>query len=169
MSGLDDEKEALLAAKAEGASQASSDEEADARRVAAIESGQKLDSSGGFSCETFLPCDPRRWLHRFLLLFLMCSLSFGSYYVYDNPAALEKTIINVMHVSVTQYALLYSLYSWPNVILSVFGGYLIDRVLGIRLGTIIFSSFVCAGQLVFAFGAFVDKYWLMLVGRFVFG
>jgi MFS family permease len=123
----------------------------------------------GFSCETFLPCDPRRWLHRFLLLFLMCMLSFGSYYVYDNPASLEKTIINVMGVSVTQYALLYSLYSWPNVILSVFGGYLIDRVLGVRLGTLIFSSFVCLGQLVFALGAFVDKYWLMLVGRFVFG
>ena len=24
-------------------------------------------------------------------------------------------------------------------------------------------------QLVFAFGAFVDKYWLMVAGRFVFG
>ena len=48
-----------------------------------------------FSCETFLPCDPRRWMHRFLLLFLMCMLSFGSYYVYDNPAALERTILNV--------------------------------------------------------------------------
>lgn len=51
-----------------------------------------------------------------------------------------------MKVSVTQYALLYSLYSWPNVILSVFGGYLLDRVFGVRLGTIIFSAFVCLGQ-----------------------
>lgn len=34
-------------------------------------------------------------MHRFLLLFLMCMLSFGSYYVYDNPAALERTILNV--------------------------------------------------------------------------
>lgn len=48
-----------------------------------------------FSCSTFLPCDPTRWMHRFLLLFLMCSLSFGSYYVYDNPAALQRTIMNV--------------------------------------------------------------------------
>ena len=52
----------------------------------------------------------------------------------------------VMEVSVTKYALLYSLYSWPNVILSVFGGYLLDRVLGVRLGTLIFSGFVCLGQ-----------------------
>ena len=51
-----------------------------------------------------------------------------------------------MGVSVTKYALLYSLYSWPNVILSVFGGYLLDRVFGVRLGTVIFSVFVCLGQ-----------------------
>ncbi len=49
----------------------------------------------GFSCDTFLPCDPRRWMHRFLMVFLMCSLSFGSYYVYDNPAALQRTFTNV--------------------------------------------------------------------------
>lgn len=34
-------------------------------------------------------------MHRFMLLFLMCMLSFGSYYVYDNPTALERTILNV--------------------------------------------------------------------------
>ena len=49
----------------------------------------------GFKCSTFLPCDPKRWMHRFLLLILMCLLSFGSYYVYDNPAALQRTIMNV--------------------------------------------------------------------------
>lgn len=51
-----------------------------------------------------------------------------------------------MQVSVTEYTLLYSLYSWPNVILSVFGGYLIDRVFGVRMGTLVFSAFVCLGQ-----------------------
>ena len=55
-----------------------------------------VESEGsGFSCETFLPCDPRRWMHRFLMIFLMCMLSFGSYYVYDNPAALQRTLMNV--------------------------------------------------------------------------
>lgn len=51
-----------------------------------------------------------------------------------------------MGVSVTEYALLYSIYSWPNVILSVFGGYLIDRVFGVRVGTLVFSTFVTLGQ-----------------------
>ena len=52
----------------------------------------------------------------------------------------------MFRLDVTQYATLYAVYSYPNIVLSIFGGYLIDRVFGIRLGTIIFSSFVCVGQ-----------------------
>jgi hypothetical protein len=37
-----------------------------------------------------------------------------------------------MDVSTADYALLYALYSWPNVVLSCLGGYLIDKVFGIR-------------------------------------
>lgn len=48
-----------------------------------------------YALEFFLPCDPRRFLHRYFMLALMCFLSFGSYYVYDNPAALQNTIISV--------------------------------------------------------------------------
>ena len=42
-----------------------------------------------------LPCDPSRWMHRYFMLFFMCMLSFGSYYVYDNPTALQRTIMKV--------------------------------------------------------------------------
>uniref|UniRef100_A0A6Q2Y092 Lysosomal dipeptide transporter MFSD1 n=1 Tax=Esox lucius TaxID=8010 RepID=A0A6Q2Y092_ESOLU len=38
-----------------------------------------------------------------------------------------------------------------------------------RLGTIIFALFVCIGQVIFAAGALLDRFWLMEVGRFVFG
>lgn len=74
-----------------------------------------------------------------------------------------------MKIDVTHFTLLYSLYSWPNVILSVFGGYLLDRVFGIRLGTVIFSAFICLGQLIFALGAFFNSFATMAAGRFVFG
>ena len=30
-----------------------------------------------YRCNNFLPCDPRRYMHRFLMLILMCFLSFG--------------------------------------------------------------------------------------------
>ena len=45
--------------------------------------------------DSVLPCDPRQWMHRYFMLFFMCMLSFGSYYVYDNPTALQRTIMNV--------------------------------------------------------------------------
>lgn len=51
-----------------------------------------------------------------------------------------------MKVNNFKYNLLYSLYSWPNVILSLIGGVLIDRVFGVRIGTVIFSVFVTIGQ-----------------------
>ena len=51
-----------------------------------------------------------------------------------------------MGVDNTQYNLLYSLYSWPNVILSLIGGVLIDRWIGVRIGTVLFSVLVTVGQ-----------------------
>jgi len=38
------------------------------------------------------------------------------------------------------------------VILCFFGGFLLDRVFGVRLGSIIFCLFVLVGQLIFALG-----------------
>ena len=75
----------------------------------------------------------------------------------------------VMKVDNTKYTILYSIYSWPNVILSIFGGFLLDRVFGIRIGTVVFSAFICIGQFVFALGGIVNKFWVMIVGRFIFG
>jgi hypothetical protein len=37
-----------------------------------------------------------------------------------------------MKISYSQFMLMYSLYSWPNVILCFFGGYMIDKWIGIR-------------------------------------
>ncbi|PKU40724.1 major facilitator superfamily domain-containing protein 1 isoform x1 [Limosa lapponica baueri] len=114
-------------------------------------------------------CDPRRLPHRLLVLALMCFLGFGSYFCYDNPAALQTQVQRDMKVRTAQFMALYAWYSWPNVVLCFFGGFLIDRVFGIRLGTIIFSIFVCVGQVIFALGALLNTFWLMDMGRFIFG
>lgn len=74
-----------------------------------------------------------------------------------------------MSISTAQYSLLYSWYSWPNVVLCFFGGYLTDKVFGIRLGAIIFCTIVLIGQFIIALGAFLNMFWLMELGRFVFG
>ncbi|XP_033615440.1 major facilitator superfamily domain-containing protein 1 isoform X2 [Fukomys damarensis] len=114
-------------------------------------------------------CDPSHLAHRLLVLLLMCFLGFGSYFCYDNPAALQTQIQRDMQVNTTKFMLLYAWYSWPNVVLCFLGGFLIDRVFGIRWGTIIFICFVCIGQVIFALGGIFNAFWLMELGRFVFG
>ena len=73
-------------------------------------------------------------------------LIIGSYFCYDNPAALQDTMKRDLKINTSQFMGFYAWYSWPNVILCFFGGFLIDRVFGIRWGAIIFSLFVTAGQ-----------------------
>uniref|UniRef100_A0A8C1M3I1 Lysosomal dipeptide transporter MFSD1 n=1 Tax=Cyprinus carpio TaxID=7962 RepID=A0A8C1M3I1_CYPCA len=74
-----------------------------------------------------------------------------------------------MSLNTASFMQLYAWYSWPNVVLCFLGGFLLDRVFGIRLGTIIFSLFVLLGQIIFAAGALANHFWLMNLGRFVFG
>jgi len=62
-------------------------------------------------------CDPSRLAHRLLVLLLMCFLGFGSYFCYDNPAALQTQVKRDMQVNTTKFMLLYAWYSWPNVVL----------------------------------------------------
>ncbi|XP_076036499.1 minerva isoform X2 [Oratosquilla oratoria] len=114
-------------------------------------------------------CDPRRGFFRFNGLFFMCFLGFGSYFCYDSPGALQNQIKVDMDVNTLSFASLYSLYSWPNVVLCFVGGFLIDRVFGIRWGTIIFSSIVTVGHFVFAMGGVMNQFWMMQTGRFIFG
>uniref|UniRef100_A0A4W3JN39 Lysosomal dipeptide transporter MFSD1 n=1 Tax=Callorhinchus milii TaxID=7868 RepID=A0A4W3JN39_CALMI len=84
--------------------------------------------------------------YRLKIIPLICS-----YFCYDNPAALQTQIQGVMKVNTVTFMQLYAWYSWPNVILCFFGGFLLDRVFGIRLGTIIFSLFVVLGQVIFVY------------------
>nr|XP_033814669.1 major facilitator superfamily domain-containing protein 1 [Geotrypetes seraphini] len=130
--------------------------------------GERLRSTGESSGMSAV-CDPSRFAHRLVVLLIMCFLGFGSYFCYDNPAALQIQVQRDMKVNTATFMELYAWYSWPNVILCFFGGFLIDRVFGIRLGTIIFSLFVCIGQVIFATGALCNAFWLMEAGRFVFG
>ena len=114
-------------------------------------------------------CHPSRYGFRYLILLLLCVVKMGMVYSIDLPAALERTIINVMRVDITQYELLYSLYSWPSVVLVLIGGVLIDRVFGLRLGLLLFVTIACIGQLLVAMGGYFNQFWLMVFGRFVFG
>jgi len=53
-------------------------------------------------------------------------------------------------------------------VLPLFGGILIDKI-GIRLGLILFTVVLTIGQLVFTIGGYQESYWIMMLGRFIFG
>jgi MFS family permease len=113
--------------------------------------------------------DPRKKFFRYFSLIFICLLTFGPYFCYVIPSALEKQFEHDLSISTTQYTLFNSLYSWPNIILCFCGGILIDRVFGLKFGTIIFSCTVLLGQFLFGYGAYHNNLWMMYIGRFVFG
>ncbi|XP_037817132.1 LOW QUALITY PROTEIN: major facilitator superfamily domain-containing protein 1-like [Lucilia sericata] len=120
-------------------------------------------------CGASACCNPSSGFHRFLALIFMCLLGFGSYFCYDNPGALQEVFKKDLNITTTEFTLIYSIYSWPNVVLCFVGGFLIDRVFGIRLGTIIYLFILLIGQLLFASGGILGTFWIMIVGRFIFG
>jgi hypothetical protein len=68
---------------------------------------------------------------RWLMLFFACTFLIGSYFCYDNPGVIEKQIETLFGISQSQFSLLYSVYSYPNMILPVFGGMFLD-IIGMR-------------------------------------
>ena len=87
----------------------------------------------------------------------------------DNPSALHNEFRADLEMSEIEFMNLYAWYSWPNVVLSFIGGFLIDKVFGVRLGASIFALFLIVGQMIFAAGAFINAHWLCYLGRFTFG
>ena len=112
---------------------------------------------------------PDHWTYRYVILILVCTVKFSQNYIFDIPAGLEQVIIQTLNIDVSRYALLYSIYSWPNVVFTVVGGILVDQFLGARLGLLLFMVVSTIGQLVMALGGFFNTFWLMVVGRFVIG
>ncbi len=77
---------------------------------------------------------------------------------YDNPSALSAQLKQYFQDTKyggdhwqTYFGLLYSVYSFPNVILPFLGGFFVD-FFGVRIMLIIFSSFILGGQALFALG-----------------
>ena len=113
---------------------------------------------------------------RVIVLLFICLITFGSYFSYDNPGAIEKPYKLVMGRNQTSgYALLYSIYSWPNVFLPFLGGWLIDNVFGLRRGALICCLLVLAGNALVAIGPAVGSpastvtFAIAIAGRFIFG
>ena len=120
---------------------------------------------------------------RYAVLICTCLLTFGSYYCFDLPGALEQQITFVlisdsgsmaMRDSSVYYNLFYTVYAWTNMAMSLLAGILVDRWGQVNC-VFLFLGLCLFGQLLWALGptltsvASWDRYWVMFAGRFIFG
>jgi MFS family permease len=102
---------------------------------------------------------------RWIVLFIMGLVIFGSYYAYDAISPIADFIIKGLKISRAQYGLFFSLYSLPNLIMVLLGGILLD-IIGIRKAGILFAALCTAGVFLTAIG---PTFLVMLAGRFLYG
>lgn len=108
---------------------------------------------------------------RWFILALNCIVMVGVYYCFDIPAAMKSQMESYMGSPdnfETYYSLLYTIPSFPNIILPFFGGYFVDT-LGPYKCMIVFISIIAAGQVIFSFGLSIKSWPIMFLGRAIFG
>ena len=114
-------------------------------------------------------CDPHRIPYRYIILILLCYIQGTTLYAIEKLGGIENTIIQVMRIDATQYNLLFSAYTWPNIILCLIGGIVIDRFLGLSRGLVLVNLLSLLGEIIFVVGVFIDNFVVMLIGRFILG
>lgn len=102
----------------------------------------------------------------------MCTYSLTSVLYFCNVQALNVQLREWLGTDdgTHQYQLnlLYSVYSLPNIVLPLLGGFLIDRLSASKM-LILFSLCICLGQGIFSMGISIKSIGWMVLGRFIFG
>jgi MFS family permease len=129
---------------------------------------------------------------RWPVLMFACVAMLGSYYCYDIPGALKDQMQAELGLDDFHQNMLYSVYSFPNMLLPLFGGtqqpvaflsffsicvltwpldspgFFVDKF-GTNITLFVFCSLITAGQVLFAFGVSIKSYTVMVMGRILFG
>jgi MFS family permease len=107
------------------------------------------------------PSGPFRWL---VLIFISLTM-FGNYYVYDCIAPIADLLVKQLGFSESNIGLLQAIYSIPNVLMVVIGGYVVDRI-GTRKAIFIFGTLCFLGAGVTCLSPALS---VMATGRLFFG
>lgn len=109
------------------------------------------------------PAPPRaiRWM---VLIFVSLAM-FGNYYIYDAISPLADVLVTQLNFSDSDIGLLQGIYSLPNIIMVLIGGFIIDR-LGTKRSTFIFAALCLLGAVITVADG---SLWVMASGRLVFG
>jgi MFS family permease len=108
--------------------------------------------------------NPPRW-YRWTVLFVAALTMFGNYYVYDCIAPIADLLSRQLGFSDSNIGLLQAIYSIPNIIMVVVGGYLVDRI-GARKAIFIFGTLCLLGA---GITVLSPKLAVMASGRLIFG
>jgi len=104
-------------------------------------------------------------LLRWTALLLISLAMMGNYYIYDSISPLADLLKAQLGFSDSNIGLLNAIYSFPNIIMVLIGGLLIDRI-GTKTSVLIFTALIMVGSIV---TAITGNIWLMASGRLIFG
>ena len=113
--------------------------------------------------------DPKRRPYRYLIGMLASIIDAFVFFCIYFPAGMQSTVINIMELDNTQYNLIFSAYSWPDIVMSIVGTVIIDKYLGMRRGLCVFTCILLAGQSIICVGAYTNSFPILLCGRVVLG
>jgi MFS family permease len=102
---------------------------------------------------------------RWAVLVLISLAMFGNYYVYDSISPLADVLKAQLGFSDANIGLLNAIYSFPNIVMVLVGGIVIDRI-GTRRATLLFGVLCFLGA---ALTALSGTLAVMAAGRLVFG
>jgi nitrate/nitrite transporter NarK len=109
------------------------------------------------------PEPPRTY--RWVVLVVISLAMFGNYYVYDSISPLADVLKAQLGFSDANIGLLNAIYSFPNIVMVLLGGIIIDRI-GTRKATFLFGVLCFAGALLTVVSGELG---VMAAGRLVFG
>jgi MFS family permease len=116
-----------------------------------------------FMPELARPEPSRRY--RWMVLIVISLAMFGNYYVYDCIAPIADLLSKQLGFSDSNIGLLQAIYSIPNVIMVLIGGYIVDRI-GTRKALFMFGTICLIGAVVTVLSG---KLAVMASGRLIFG
>jgi MFS family permease len=103
--------------------------------------------------------------YRWIVLVVVSMTMFGNYYVYDCIAPIADLLAKQLGFSDSNIGLLQAIYSIPNVLMVLVGGYIVDRI-GTRKGILLFGTICLLGAGV---TVLEGKLAVMATGRLIFG
>jgi MFS family permease len=102
---------------------------------------------------------------RWTVLVAISIAMFGNYYAYDAVAPVADLLQRMLGFTDTQIGTLNAIYSFPNIVLVLVGGIIVDRF-GTRASTLAFAVICLAGA---AITASTGDFTVMAAGRLIFG